>query len=175
VLGKLLKIPDEDEKFTEFPSPEVLKGRILISTKPPSEFKKGKHGKAGEAVAQATTKVENAAEKVVLKKQKPKAKPLGKEDFDWGDEVPSFEGSVENENASMSAEDELEEEDLGQDGQGDHVSNLEYKKIISIRAGKPKGGSLVDALVVDEVVKRVSLSEPQLEKVAEKHPSKLIE
>jgi len=37
VFGELLYYPQTDS-LTEFPSPESMKGRILISTKPPKEF-----------------------------------------------------------------------------------------------------------------------------------------
>ncbi|KAJ7533671.1 hypothetical protein O6H91_13G059700 [Diphasiastrum complanatum] len=44
-----------------------------------------------------------------------------------------------------------------------------------IHAGKPRGGALKDALAVGgEEVKRVSLSEPQLEKLAKEYPLELI-
>lgn len=49
-----------------------------------------------------------------------------------------------------------------------------YARLITIRSGKPSGNSIKDSLAVEEVVKRVSLSEPQLEKVAKAHPDALI-
>ena len=50
----------------------------------------------------------------------------------------------------------------------------EYKRIISIRAGKPRGKSLSDALALEPYVKRVSLSEPELSKVARAHPDVVV-
>jgi len=41
VFGELLYYPQTDS-LMEFPSPESLKGRILISTKPPKEFLESK-------------------------------------------------------------------------------------------------------------------------------------
>jgi hypothetical protein len=38
VLGEALFYPPTDEPCKEFPSPESLKGRIIISTKPPKEY-----------------------------------------------------------------------------------------------------------------------------------------
>ena len=37
VFGDMLYFPQADS-LTEFPTPESLKGRILISTKPPKEY-----------------------------------------------------------------------------------------------------------------------------------------
>jgi phosphatidylinositol phospholipase C delta len=37
IFGAMLYIP-ESEYITEFPSPESLKKRVLISTKPPTEY-----------------------------------------------------------------------------------------------------------------------------------------
>lgn len=56
----------------------------------------------------------------------------------------------------------------------EHVAS-EYKRLITIHAGKPKGKSLVDSLKIEEYVKRVSLSEPQLTKVAESDPSAVVQ
>jgi phosphatidylinositol phospholipase C delta len=50
----------------------------------------------------------------------------------------------------------------------------EYKEIITIKAGKPRGKSLKDALALEPYVKRVSLSEPQLSKVAQEHPDAVV-
>jgi len=37
ILGDTLYYPQTSDALTEFPSPESLKGRIIISTKPPKE------------------------------------------------------------------------------------------------------------------------------------------
>lgn len=50
----------------------------------------------------------------------------------------------------------------------------EYKRLITIHAGKPKG-SLRDALrVAEDKVKRLSLSEQELEKVAASHGTDVV-
>ena len=50
----------------------------------------------------------------------------------------------------------------------------QYKHLITIRAGKPKG-SLADALKSDpDKVRRLSLSEQQLAKVAEDHGTEIV-
>lgn len=49
----------------------------------------------------------------------------------------------------------------------------EYKRLITIRAGKPSG-ELKDALAVGDKVRRLSLSEGKLEKVAEDHGTDVV-
>lgn len=50
----------------------------------------------------------------------------------------------------------------------------EYKRLIAISAGKPKGG-LKEALKVDpNKVKRVSFSEQELEKVSSMHATEIV-
>ena len=44
IFGELLYYPQTDP-LTEFPTPESLKGRILISTKPPKEYLESKQFK----------------------------------------------------------------------------------------------------------------------------------
>lgn len=66
IFGEILFTPPVGESLKEFPSPNSLKKRIIISTKPPKEYKEGKD------------------EEVV-----PKGKALGDEEV-WGREVPSF-------------------------------------------------------------------------------------
>ena len=72
-------------------------------------------------------------------------------------------------------DDDDAEEDLDE---GDHKLQQdiapEYKRLIAIRAGKPKGG-LEECLKVDpDKVRRLSLSEPQLEKAAETHGKEIV-
>jgi len=50
VFGELLHYPQTDS-LTEFPSPESLKGRILISTKPPKEFLESSEKESAEEVS----------------------------------------------------------------------------------------------------------------------------
>ncbi|GJN33512.1 hypothetical protein PR202_gb22121 [Eleusine coracana subsp. coracana] len=73
VFGNILYYPDTDQ-LKEFPSPEELKGRVLLSTKPPKEYLESKVGgtmKEGDADLH-----------------------LGKgggDDAAWGKEVPDFQ------------------------------------------------------------------------------------
>ncbi|KAL3680533.1 hypothetical protein R1sor_023489 [Riccia sorocarpa] len=215
VLGEKLWYPGDDARwsgFTAFPSPEDVKERILISTKPPKEFQKGeKHDKIAQKKQSVKEELKKAAqtkdasspaptEKTKKKpglfarafgtsppKKPTQAKELKLETEDRAlknvlatekgvaptpsDKAVVGEGAL----AEVSDDDEDTDDDVVEDDDApDHVKNPAYARIISIRAGKPKGASLIETLVVDENVKRVSLSEPQLEKVAEENPFALI-
>lgn len=145
-----LFLPDT-ECFKEFPSPEELKKRVMISTKPPKEYTEAKDAKEGSQRDNKDSGDEEA----------------------WGKEVPSLKSNFGSEkhhdmDNGDANEDEEEEED-------DDISKSqkfeapEYKRLISIHAGKPKGG-LKAALKVDlDHVRRLSLSEQELEKAAVHH------
>ena len=63
-------------------------------------------------------------------------------------------------------EDLNDEEEFDESDKSHHNEAPEYRHLIAIHAGKPKGG-LVECLKVDpEKVRRLSLSEQQLEKAA---------
>ncbi|CAH2054514.1 unnamed protein product [Thlaspi arvense] len=103
IFGEILFTPPVGESLKEFPSPNSLKRRIIISTKPPKEYKEGKDEEAVQ-----------------------KGKSLGDEEV-WGREVPSF---IE----------------------------------------RNKSGYKVDP----DKVRRLSLSEEQLEKAAEKYAKQIV-
>lgn len=157
-FGDLLYYPKSDV-LEEFPSPESLKGRIIISTKPPKEYLEAK-----------TTEVQGNGDKEKL--EAPDEEP-------WGDEVPDYGSDVlgEQESANVAGaieEDSDDDEGIAQANRDKDVAP-EYKRLITIRAGKPKGVSLKDSIRVDsKQVKRVSLSEPQLQKVARSHPTHIV-
>lgn len=131
-FGTDLFYPENVEELKEFPSPESLKGRILISTKPPKEY----------------LEVDNT------------------------ETSKNFELNIVHEEAEESSD---EENKPPEQREGTFVSP-EYKKIITIRAGKPKGKSLTNVLKVTEAYpKRVSLSESQFAKVAAAHPHEIVE
>ncbi|KAI7736745.1 hypothetical protein M8C21_030225, partial [Ambrosia artemisiifolia] len=142
-FGDMLFAPGT-EPLQEFPSPESLKRRIIISTKPPKEYLKSEETKASGNPSQR----ENDSEA-------------------WGGEIPNFK--------SRSAEfkDDLEEEDEEEDLHDDNVAP-EYRSLIAIHAGKGKGG-LDDWLSVDpNKVRRLSLSEQELEKAAKTHGPQIV-
>lgn len=75
----------------------------------------------------------------------------------------------------QNGSDHDDEESCGEDDESLH-SNVapEYKRLITIRAGKPKGRVILALLVDPNEVKRLSLSEEQLAKAAQDHGKELI-
>jgi len=53
VFGDMLYYPETD-LLTEFPTPESVKGRILISTKPPKEYLESKQFKDSDSEREST-------------------------------------------------------------------------------------------------------------------------
>lgn len=134
-FGSRLYYPPPTQELAQFPSPEELKGRILISTKPPKEY--------------LQTSIS-----------------LNSQDSDSTDLLWEEEDCMEEE-CNDDKNRALEQENCKPISQ-------DYLKIIAIRQGK-KGKSLSDALKVEEHAKRISLSEPQLSKIAKANPSSVIQ
>ncbi|KAF3607736.1 hypothetical protein DY000_02051152 [Brassica cretica] len=177
IFGEILFTPPVGESLKEFPSPNSLKRRIIISTKPPKEYKEGKD--------------EDSVQK---------GKSLGDEEV-WGREVPSFINrnksgykvhiysvllvSIDTKDVKFSlvllqddlVENDDDEDDDEDDDDGDKSKKNappQYKHLIAIHAGKPKGG-ITECLKVDpDKVRRLSLSEEQLEKAAEKYAVQIV-
>ena len=75
----------------------------------------------------------------------------------------------QEDDASEDDDDEEEEQNMKQ-----HLSP-QYKHLITIRAGKPKGGTTSDALKCDpDKVRRLSLSEQQLAKAVVNHATEIV-
>ncbi|XP_010427395.1 PREDICTED: phosphoinositide phospholipase C 7 [Camelina sativa] len=155
VFGEMLFTPPSGECLKEFPSPTSLKKRIMISTKPPKEYKAAK------------------GDDDVVKK----GKNLGDDEV-WGKEVPSFirRDRSGDKNDTNVDDDDTDDEDDDDDGDDKIKKNAppEYKHLIAIQAGKPKGG-ITECLKVDpDKVRRLSLSEEQLEKASEKYAKQIV-
>ncbi|KAK9014574.1 hypothetical protein V6N11_005728 [Hibiscus sabdariffa] len=146
-FGDILFSPGS-ECLKEFPSPESLKKRIIISTKPPKEYLEAKEVKDKE----------NESEKG----------KVGDEEA-WGKEVRDL-----NEADDKDDLDEEDEEDNDDGDKSQHDLAPEYKRLIAIQAGKPKGG-LEECLKVDpDKVRRLSMSEQQLKKAAVTHGKEIV-
>ncbi|XP_050250779.1 phosphoinositide phospholipase C 2-like [Quercus robur] len=144
------------ESLKEFPSPESLKRRIIISTKPPKEYLEAKEVKEKENDSQ-------------------KGKELGDETA-WGKELTHQKSmSVSDDKHDLDEEDHNEEEDLDcGDTKAQQHEAPEYKRLITIHAGKPKGG-LQECFKVDpDKVRRLSLSEQQLEKAVATYGKEIV-
>ncbi|KAG2322852.1 hypothetical protein Bca52824_016065 [Brassica carinata] len=149
-FGDMLFAPTPGECLKELPSPEFLKKRILISTKPPKEYKESKHE---HVVKKGNTS--GGGDKV-----------LGL----FIRQVIFIYSSFWLQNVSDEDEDDDEDEvDKIQKG-----APPEYKHLIAIQAGKPKGG-MTECLKVDpDKVRRLSLSEEQLEDASEKYGTQIV-
>lgn len=186
-FGDMLYYPDS-ESSKEFPSPESLKRRIIISTKPPKEYLQAKNGKENNGDTQNVTENEEGA---------------------WGKEVPDLQAALdkvsilvivslfiitlsmviqiqvdhtennqteEDDDDKLDDDDDDDDEDTDDEGGKNTRKNLprEYKRIITIRAGKPKG-HISEALKDDpNQVRRLSLSEQELAKAAASHGADII-
>ncbi|KHN34717.1 phosphoinositide-specific phospholipase C P25 [Glycine max] len=153
-FGDILFAPTS-ESLKEFPSPESLKGRIIISTKPPKEYLEAKEVQEKEEESQ-------------------QEKPADDEEA-WGKEVPSLRGGTISDYKNIEDDDVLDdEEDIDEAEKSRQDAADEYRRLIAIHAGKPKGG-LTECLKVDpDKVRRLSLSELQLEKAAETHGKEIV-
>ncbi|CAN1338999.1 Phosphoinositide phospholipase C 6 [Linum perenne] len=140
IFGDMLYYPESDS-LVQLPSPELLKYRIMISTKPPKEYLES------SGIKQKGISVRNESED---------------DDDDEDDGI----GTSETETCERSYSDEEDDdpsENLDRSGQ---LSPPGYKRLITIHAGKPKG-ALKNALqLTGEKVKRLSLSEHEIEKAA---------
>ncbi|XP_027329943.1 phosphoinositide phospholipase C 2-like isoform X2 [Abrus precatorius] len=147
-FGDILFTPSS-ESLKEFHSPESLKKRIIISTKPPKEYLETKEKEKGDESQQGKATSEDEA---------------------WGKEVPSLKGGT----MADYKEDLNDEEEFDESDKSHHNEASEYRSLIAIHAGKPKGG-LAECLKVDpDKVRRLSLSEQQLEKAAINHAKDIV-
>ncbi|XP_076915261.1 phosphoinositide phospholipase C 4-like [Bidens hawaiensis] len=149
-FGEMLLRPEPGD-LKELPSPESLKYRILISTKPPKEYLEAEEDKRSKSQ---------------------RVKDLSDDDG-WGEEssraLPYKDKSIKCE----SDESDHDNEDIET-----HIKRADscpvYKSLIAIHAGKPKGG-LTEALKVEnDKVRRLSLAEQELERAVERHQQQII-
>ncbi|XP_039786563.1 phosphoinositide phospholipase C 2-like isoform X1 [Panicum virgatum] len=157
VFGDILYYP-ESKHLQEFPSPEALKGRVLLSTKPPKEYLEAKGGTMKD------------------REIEPQFKKGEREEAAWGVEVPDIQDEMQI--ADRQSEDDILYHERGLDDNDSQKvckhAAPEYKHLITIKAGKPKG-ALVDALKNDpDKVRRLSLSEQELAKVAARNGPNIV-
>ncbi|KAJ0245992.1 Phosphatidylinositol-specific phospholipase C [Hirschfeldia incana] len=126
-FGDMLYYHDS-ESCKEFPSPEELKGKILISTKPPKEY---------------------------LEANDAKEKDNGEKGKDSDEDVLT--------NINYTSQDDEDRGSRDFDAPCP-LQAPEYKRLIAIHAGKPKGGLRMALKVDPNKIRRLSLSEQLLEK-----------
>ncbi|KAH6777799.1 Phosphoinositide-specific phospholipase C family protein [Perilla frutescens var. frutescens] len=143
VFGDMLYYP-ESEGLDKFPSPEDLKYRIIVSTKPPKEYLDG-NNKDGETSAL-------------------------QDKYSSEDEQ---DPAAEQENEDKSDQDDEESDEMIQQNPGT-LAAPEYKRLIAIRAGNAKKGLRHALINGSDKVRRLSLSEQRLEKAAELYATDVI-
>ncbi|KAK1428002.1 hypothetical protein QVD17_16810 [Tagetes erecta] len=138
------------ESMIDFPSPESLKKRIVVSTKPPKEYLD-------------TAKSMKEKDEGSLKTK------TSSEDDPWGVELSDpVETYLSLDEDHKDEEFQYEEETMKQS------MEPEYKQLIAIQAKKLKGG-VKDWLHDDPTAaKRISLRETRLEKAIESHATDVI-
>ncbi|KAE9614998.1 hypothetical protein Lal_00048216 [Lupinus albus] len=146
IFGEMLYYPHTDT-MVEFPTPESLKSRILISTKQPKEY---------------------------LECKQFKDKEIERELAEEGSSSPGHSTDVESEEKCNGSDLDDQEDLIALDKKTDQQgSTPEYKRLITIHAGKPKG-HIKDSLKAVGSVKRLSLSEQELERASVSHGPDLV-
>ncbi|KAI8006446.1 Phosphoinositide phospholipase C 6 [Camellia lanceoleosa] len=142
-FGELLYYPASG-CLEEFPSPEALKHRIILSTKPPKEYLE----------SEGPTEKDSSTEAALGKESPDLAADLDPDDRDDTDQDDEGSDGCEQKSCQLGAR--------------------QYKHLIAIRAGKPKNGLKEALRAGIEKIKRLSLSETALEKAAESYGTDLV-
>ncbi|KAI4383889.1 hypothetical protein MLD38_009680 [Melastoma candidum] len=158
-FGDMLYYPEAELK--EFPSPEELKYRVLISTKPPKEYLEAKNEKQDSSLSQK----DKDSDEDVWGKEPTSTIIADSTDQKEGEKVDGETNETNDNDAEESDECETE---LCLPG------GPIYKRLITIHAGKPKGGLEVVLKVEVDKVRRLSLSEQELKKAAESHSTEIV-
>ncbi|GMP69399.1 hypothetical protein CsSME_00028681 [Camellia sinensis var. sinensis] len=142
-FGELLYYPASG-CLEEFPSPEALKHRIILSTKPPKEYLE----------SEGPTEKDSSTEAASGKESPDLAAELDPDDSDDTDQDDEGSDGCEQKSCQLGAR--------------------QYKHLIAIHAGKPKNGLKEALRAGIEKIKRLSLSETALEKAAESYGTDLV-
>ncbi|KAJ3676363.1 hypothetical protein LUZ60_003775 [Juncus effusus] len=145
-FGQLIYIPN-NEIQEKFPSPEDLKMKILVSTKPPKEYLE-----------------EPEKDHVIVV-------PIETNEKAWGSEISDHKPEL---GTTSKIEHEQDEHYMEEEEEHEHHEASDYRHLISIPAKKKKGG-LTNALKTDSnQVSRLSLSEQVFDNAMIQHGSEII-
>lgn len=139
----------ESENPEEFPTPNSLQRKVLISTKPPKEYLETQDAKG--------------------KRNMHMLKTSSKKEVAQTEKLYSSTGSdiIDKEQGQLDEGELIEEED-------EEKASPEYRNLIAIHATKLKGG-LAKVLGSDQSkAKRLSMSEQQLENAINIHGSEIV-
>ncbi|KAM6578242.1 hypothetical protein CsatB_030079 [Cannabis sativa] len=162
-FGAMLYCPASDY-IEEFPSPAALKKRVMISTKPPEYHESHHHQHQVDSGGSSSTK------------SKKNYKPSYDADDNEKDEDDT---NYYNNNNNGDHNQNDEDDDTYDDDQDyDEEENVvpEYKQLIAIHAGKPKGelNTWLADLNSSVKIKRLSLSEQELENAIKHHGADIV-
>ncbi|PKA66915.1 Phosphoinositide phospholipase C 7 [Apostasia shenzhenica] len=156
-FGEMLYYP-RSETMEEFPSPEELKMRIIISTKPPKEYLESKSS--------------------VRVRDEESHKESTNEGDAWGTEIgePKSQPNDDNSNLHDESEHFHEEEDHDDSEQKTHqIIAGDYKSLIAISVKKRIKGQMSESLKHDpQQVTRLSLNETSFEKASISHTKEIV-
>ena len=138
IFGQMLYYP-ESESLEEFPSPASLLHRIIISTKPPKEYLESRNP-------------------IGKQKENGNASPSSEEETPGTEEIQTLESILFYQDCDNKSDSDQEEEEASED------QKPAYKRLITIHAGKPKGTVKEEMKVVVDKVRRLSLSEQELDR-----------
>ncbi|XP_021278125.1 phosphoinositide phospholipase C 5-like [Herrania umbratica] len=151
-FGNMLFYPDSD-CVREFPSPEELKYRIIISTKPPKEY---------------------LEDKSLSSRRSNSAREKDSDEDAWGRMSPDLTNDDEKSDCDTSSHSLCDGDNEAYDRLLHPLGAPAYKNLISIPAGKPKG-KLREKLKVElDKVRRLSLSEQKFEKATISHGTEVV-
>ncbi|XP_064985806.1 phosphoinositide phospholipase C 2-like isoform X1 [Musa acuminata AAA Group] len=167
-FGNILYTPTL-ESLEVFPSPEELKMRIMISTKPPKEYLESKTTMTSPTTSHKVPTICDRLfypiTKLFIKEKEHEGQKVDEEE--WSEEVSDHEAITNDHELNEHYQEEDPEE-------GNGKPPIEYKRLIAIAAKKMQG-DLTEALKIDpHKVTRLSLSELALEKAASSHGTELI-
>ncbi|KAL1217836.1 Phosphoinositide phospholipase C 6 [Cardamine amara subsp. amara] len=140
IFGQMLYYPESDS-LEEFPSPASLLHRIMISTKPPKEYLESRNP--------------------IVKQKDNNVSPSSEDE-----QTPGTEESIKTLESILFDDQECESKS-DSDQEEEEVSEEQkpaYKRLITIHAGKPKGTVKDEMKVVVDKVRRLSLSEQELDR-----------
>uniref|UniRef100_A0A7N0THN2 Phosphoinositide phospholipase C n=1 Tax=Kalanchoe fedtschenkoi TaxID=63787 RepID=A0A7N0THN2_KALFE len=176
IFGAMLFYPESD-CLKDFPSPDELKKRIILSTKPPKEYIDSDKSK-GTKGQSPTGKDSSEDEEETLSELLGYSGSSGGEVKDVPDLVTQNEemnhpGLLKAPNADSDKEVELIISPVIKN-KCQQLEVPHYKSLNGIQAGKPTNSLKETLQVVPDSVKRLSLSENALEKAATSHGTDLV-
>ncbi|XP_047307043.1 phosphoinositide phospholipase C 6-like [Impatiens glandulifera] len=137
----------------EFPSPEALKHRIIISTRPPKVLEAERPKVKESSGAERELDVSFSKKEKELVEEEAASEP----DVNDGDDSEEDDGDIND-----------------CDSKGCKTGAPEYMRLIALHAGKPKNGLREALKIVVDKVKRLSLSEQALERAAENYGTDVV-